>query len=66
MKHKPDLSPENPFDANVKLTNSLKEHELQLEVSDAAGKLIISYQPELKEEKEIPEPAKAAKESQRH
>lgn len=56
-----DLSPENPFDANVKLTNTLEEHELQLEVSDAAGKLIISYQPELKEEKEIPEPAKAAR-----
>lgn len=56
-----DLSPENPFSADVKLVHSLKEEQLKLEVLDQTGKLLISYQPEKKEEKQLPEPAKPAK-----
>ncbi|MDD4991207.1 MAG: DUF5107 domain-containing protein [Paludibacter sp.] len=55
-----DISPEMPFTAAVE-TGSYKSEELKLDVLNAEGKLVISYQAEKPESKELPEPAKAAK-----
>lgn len=55
-----DISPETPFCEELEM-GSYPTEGLKLDVLAADGSLIISYQMEKKEEKELPEPAKAAK-----
>ncbi|MGB4414643.1 MAG: DUF5107 domain-containing protein [Paludibacter sp.] len=54
------ISPEIPFNEEVEIGN-YKNEELKLEVFAASGKLIISYQAEKSDSKELPVPAKTAK-----
>ncbi len=56
-----DFSPEVSFEKSVVLGERIRQDELLVEVSDSTGKILVAWQPEKKEDKKIPEPAKAAK-----
>ena len=56
-----DLSPENSYQQTVQLNSSFLLEEIKVIVSDNEENILVSYQPEQKIEKEIPQPAKAAK-----
>lgn len=55
-----DLSPGKSFEKNITLTGSFLGKEIEVIVKDKKGNLLIEYHPEIKSEKEIPVPAKAA------
>lgn len=55
-----DISPETPFREELEASN-YKNEDLKLEVFAKNGELIISYRTERTESRELPEPAKAAK-----
>ena len=56
-----DLSPQNSYQQLVQLNSSFLLEEIKVIVSDNEENILVSYQPEQKIEKEIPQPAKAAK-----
>jgi len=56
-----DLSPQNSYQQLVQLNSSFLLEEIKIIVSDNKENILVSYQPEQKIEKEIPQPAKAAK-----
>ncbi len=56
-----DLSPHNSYQQLVQLNSSFLLEEIKVIVSDNKENILVSYQPAQKIEKEIPQPAKAAK-----
>lgn len=54
-----DLSPTLPFTKEIKLPENCKQEILLLEIFNQHENLLISYRPEKKEEKIVPDPAKA-------
>lgn len=57
-----DFHPSVSFEKTVELPFGVKEGELYLAVKTSEGKTLVDWQPGLNGEKEVPEPAKAAKE----
>lgn len=55
-----DVSPENVYDKEVFLPQSIREDEILLIVESENGKELIRYQPSKNRNNKIPEPAKAA------
>ena len=52
-----DLSPAQPFIKQVKIPAGIVRTDLQLRVTDAAGKELISYQPRAQQNESVPPPA---------
>lgn len=59
-EYKTDLSPDKIFNETFIAANKFHKEEIKVVVTHA-DKILVSYQPEAKGEKEIPPPAKAAK-----
>lgn len=55
------ISPAEPIKRIVEIGSLIKPEEIKVSLFTGDGKLIVSYQPEPSEEKEIPRPAQAAK-----
>ncbi|WP_238996473.1 DUF5107 domain-containing protein [Paenibacillus pinistramenti] len=53
-----DLSPSQTLEAEVTLPEDVLEHELQLTVKDAKGRLLVAYAPKLKPIEPVPDAAK--------
>src|SRR5680860_491704 len=60
LEENTDLDPKNSFEKNVNIGDSAYK-DLKLSVNDHKGYVLVSWEPEKKGEKEVPEPAKAAK-----
>ena len=56
-----DLSPLKSYQQSVQLNSPFLPEEIKVIVNDSKENILVSYQPERKIEKEIPQPAKAAK-----
>jgi tetratricopeptide (TPR) repeat protein len=56
-----DFSPSVSFHLIIPLSGQISAEDYHLQVMDASGKILVSYQPEQKREIAIPESAKAAK-----
>ncbi|MFS0726384.1 DUF5107 domain-containing protein [Paenibacillus sp. 1P07SE] len=52
------LTPAVTYSAQVQLAAGVQEHQLELKIKDAAGKVLISYQPKLKGIEQVPDAAK--------
>ena len=52
-----DLAPNQPFLRELKLPANVVETDLQIRVTDSAGKELISYQPQKREPQSVPPPA---------
>ena len=57
-----DFDPTKSFKKMVPLSFETKTDELYVAIKTAGGKILVDWHPELREEKEVPNPAKAAKE----
>jgi tetratricopeptide (TPR) repeat protein len=53
------LSPEKTFEENIHIDEPFLQREINIEVLDKAGKVLVSYQPVEKKDDAIPEPAVA-------
>jgi len=55
------IAPETPVERTLSLKSAFKPEDLRIVLSEANGKEIVSYQPEVEEEKVVPKPAQPAK-----
>lgn len=55
------VSPETPFCKTISHPGRLHKEKVTITLSEANGKILVQYQPEVEVEKEIPKPASAAK-----
>jgi tetratricopeptide (TPR) repeat protein len=59
-----DFHPDTSFEKTVELPFGVKTEELYVAVKTVEGKVLVDWRPEPNSEKEVPAPAKAAKEPQ--
>ena len=55
------ISPETPFCKTISYTETLQKEKVNVTLYEATGKILVQYQPEREVEKELPQPASAAK-----
>jgi tetratricopeptide (TPR) repeat protein len=55
------VSPETPFCKTIPHAVNLQKEKFAISLSEANGKILVHYKPEIDVEKEIPQPARAAK-----
>lgn len=56
-----DASPNNAFQTTIKIDTSIPVTDYKLTLEDANGNILVGYQPKDTSDKQMPEPAKAAK-----
>ncbi|HTJ52305.1 MAG TPA: DUF5107 domain-containing protein [Cyclobacteriaceae bacterium] len=56
------ISPESPFSKSVQHTHDVQREKISITLYEGNGKIIVSYQPEVNVDKEVPKAAQPAKE----
>ncbi len=62
LEEKIDTSPEESYEKQVSVDMKVPIHKYKLTLYDAMGNVLVSYQPDNSKKKQIPNPAKPAKE----